>query len=135
MASEREKICLENFEQKLRQSPGSLKAKNGICQLYKDYISINEYPRLSFRHPEKKNVSSVTVGSMVTMVELKTVSLPKGFDSSHICHNKPCILRQHISFEPHRVNLQRQICVSEGRCLGHGSYADCLVHLKVHACK
>jgi hypothetical protein len=54
---------------------------------------------------------------------------------SHLCHNKVCVLPEHLSHEPGWVNQRRRYCVNKGHCIGHeypnGNYPDCLLHLKI----
>ena len=86
---------------------------------------------MSFRHPATGKVTSATVGRAVVMTELETVNLDKDYEASHLCHNKTCILKSHICFEPHSENMRRKVCVNEGACLGHGVFPDCLLYLLV----
>lgn len=48
------------------------------------------------------------------------------YDVSHVCHNSLCINYHHLSREPHWVNNGRKECVSQGHCLGHDIFPDCV---------
>ena len=43
-------------------------------------------------------------------------------DASHLCHNSLCVNAEHVSLEPHSVNVQRNSCKKTGSCSGHGIY-------------
>lgn len=53
-------------------------------------------------------------------------------DCSHVCHNTLCINPEHISYEEHWINNNRQSCRNKGFCVGHGGLAACLLHLEIH---
>ena len=46
---------------------------------------------------------------------------------SHVCHNKLCVNIQHLSYEPQKINNNRQICAHEGICYGHYGFLDCKI--------
>ena len=107
---------------------------NGVCHLYDSPPSANGYITLTFRHPGKagKPVTSTTVAKAAQMVEENTLYLDGELEASHLCHNKTCVLIEHISYEPHTVNAGRKACVLAGACLGgHGQFPHCLVHLRL----
>ena len=43
---------------------------------------------------------------------------------SHTCHNTKCINPEHISLESSAINLQRQTCIQNQKCFGHGHKLD-----------
>lgn len=47
---------------------------------------------------------------------------------SHLCHNTHCICFEHLSYEPQRINNNRQKCkmLHPKRCNKHGLYPDCI---------
>ena len=47
------------------------------------------------------------------------------FHVSHLCHNKLCIHKDHLSYEPPSVNNARQICTMNGECTGHRGFKRC----------
>ncbi|MES9880371.1 MAG: hypothetical protein ABW185_05755 [Sedimenticola sp.] len=53
--------------------------------------------------------------------------LSKHMHVSHVCHNKLCILVSHLSYEPQRINNNRQICKSDECCTGHFGYPRCIL--------
>ena len=46
---------------------------------------------------------------------------------SHLCSNKLCIQVEHLSLEPHCINIERITCVLYGICNGHMPYRDCII--------
>lgn len=54
-------------------------------------------------------------------------SLNPQFHVSHLCHNKLCILFEHLSYEPKSVNDSRNICKNNGECIGHRGYKKCIL--------
>ena len=125
-------LCLhvmEALRNRIFVSPGFTLASNGVCKLFSGTPSSNGYITLSFRNPVTGNVTSATVQRVVTMLHRGTLDLPRELDASHLCHNKTCIVLEHISMEPRKINSQRRRCVMEGQCLGHGVYPECMLHL------
>ena len=49
------------------------------------------------------------------------------FHVSHLCHQKTCLNFAHLSCEPAGINSQRNSCVRENICYGHGKYPRCLI--------
>jgi len=47
-------------------------------------------------------------------------------DISHICHNKVCVNPNHLSHEPHEINMERERCKEKGVCKRHGCYNSCI---------
>ena len=50
---------------------------------------------------------------------------------SHLCHNKRCTKPDHLSYEPARINNQRQACKAAARCTGHRGYKKCKITMMV----
>ena len=125
MATELELSCLQKLSEQFFYAK---LGRNGVCKLFD---SSNEYSRVAYKDPATGRRTTATVGRAVVMLRESTVFLQSGFDASHLCHNKACVLPEHISYEPHAVNNGRKTCVNEGMCLGHGQYPDCLVSLKM----
>ena len=44
------------------------------------------------------------------------------FDISHCCHQSLCVNPNHLSHEPHDINMDRERCRKAGKCYGH--YTD-----------
>lgn len=61
----------------------------------------------------------------------KSVYLPKEIEISHLCHNALCVRIDHLSAEPHHVNMNRLLCVNREQCFGHEGYKNCLLELKM----
>lgn len=125
-----------SLRHKLWVCPGFTKAINGVCLLYNGSPRADGYIKISYRHPETGISTTSTVHRMSSMLSRGTFQLASNLDASHLCHNRTCILLDHISLEPRAVNCQRRLCVKEGRCLRHrreeGSfYPECLLQLRL----
>lgn len=48
-----------------------------------------------------------------------------GTHVSHLCHNKACVRREHLSYEPASINNARRVCLLNGECAGHRGYYRC----------
>ena len=48
-------------------------------------------------------------------------------EASHLCHVKWCYNPAHIVLESRELNQQRNGCLAERKCRGHGSAADCIL--------
>jgi len=63
------------------------------------------------------------------MAAKKYIDLP--LDISHVCHSRLCINADHLSHEPHDVNMDREGCQRLGRCTGHKldgkQFAPCIL--------
>ena len=64
------------------------------------------------------------------MLQHRITRVDPGLDASHLCHNTLCVKESHISMEPHSVNNNRQYCIAQNICFGHGEYRQCLLELK-----
>jgi len=49
-----------------------------------------------------------------------------GDEASHLCHVKSCYNPNHIVLESRELNQQRNGCLAERNCRGHGSAAECI---------
>ena len=128
--SQKEKKVLDNIKKKLHFFKIS---ENGVCQLYDAPPQTSGYVLFSYKNPKTGRTTSTTMGKAVKMLEKNTIFLDPECEASHICHNKTCILVDHIEYEPHTVNVGRKACVRAGYCLkNHGLYKNCLVHLYDH---
>lgn len=102
-------------------------------------ISTNSHCRMWLQTPSKKyGVISCKISSgwksfyvhrLAYMIHIRSFDIPAGMDVSHLCHNNKCITVHHLSVEPHYINNNRQNCVSEKSCSGHGVYPNCMFHL------
>ena len=51
----------------------------------------------------------------------------KKLEISHICHRKNCVNIEHLSQEPHAINMARKTCKQNKKCIGHGVLKDCII--------
>ena len=47
------------------------------------------------------------------------ITLDKGYEISHLCHNKRCVNYEHLSYEPKAVNAARNQCCHSRVCITH----------------
>lgn len=88
------------------------------------------YGLLSYKDPKTNLWRKKHVHRVALMVKLRRLEIPKELDASHLCHNRMCVNAEHLALEPHAVNNNRQHCRSLGKCFGHGTYLECMLHLK-----
>ena len=73
---------------------------------------------------------AVTVHRLSYMLQHRITHVDSRLDASHLCHNSLCVKVSHISMEPHSVNNNRQYCMAQNFCFGHGQYPQCMLELK-----
>lgn len=119
---------LDEIEQ-VDEACASSTAGNGACIIWGggNYVSVGNYRKGIVKWVDTNGRRTSTTIQRATYMNITgcTLSDIKGFDVSHICHNSLCITFQHLSLEPHAVNIQRKNCVSEKRCTSHSPYRDC----------
>lgn len=107
---------------------------NGRCKIWtgltkqgipNNYGVIN----VTFLNGKKTVMHAHKLAKCISIQQLIT---EKGIDVSHICHNKNCVLEEHLSIEPHYINNNRQTCKESGKCMGHDEYPMCLLDLIMH---
>ena len=64
---------------------------------------------------------AVTVHRLSYMLQHRFTHGDPGLDSSHLCHNSLGVKVSHIS-----INNNRQYCMAQNICFGHGEYPQCL---------
>ena len=47
--------------------------------------------------------------------------------TSHLCHKKDCLQKEHLTLETLEYNRERDDCLWRGHCLGHKDRPQCLV--------
>lgn len=47
--------------------------------------------------------------------------------TSHLCHKKDCLKKEHLTLESLEINRERDECARRRRCLGHKNRPHCLV--------
>ena len=48
-------------------------------------------------------------------------------ESSHLCHKKRCFNPSHLVLEDRSKNKERDHCLAERKCRGHGTSAECII--------
>ena len=110
--------------QKERISP------NGHCVLYGGCTDRYGYGRMKVVI-QGREISLTTHRLKYILVnKIKSLNDIGNSDISHLCHNKACLHADHLSLEPHEVNLSRRCCINIGICQHHHPYQDCLLNLR-----
>lgn len=106
---------------------------NGQCRIWNGTKSSNQkYGVICYKHPVHNRWCTMHVHRFSVMLHNRNLAIPQHLDASRLCHNTLCLVPEHISFESHEFNNQRQACVTEGRCLGHPHpLPNCLLNLKM----
>jgi hypothetical protein len=81
--------------------------------------------------PEANTWKKKHVHRPALMIKLRSLSIPKELDASHLCHNILCVNVDHLILLPHSVNNNRQCCKSYGNCIGHGDFPSCMIKLRL----
>lgn len=79
------------------------------------------------------NIIRKYVHHVALLRKLQQIELAPGLEASHLCHNKACIKPEHMTAEPHLINMSRNACASVRKtrgisnfCFGHQSYPQCM---------
>ena len=88
-----------------------------------------KYGSVKIKLPGAMISKSINAHRLRYILGAHNFNLNPKFDVSHICHNSLCINFDHLSYEPHSINMNRQICkvTHPSRCLGHGVNKACLL--------
>lgn len=95
-----------------------------------------KYGRFYYTSFDKQSPVETTAHRAMFMLKSNQYSLSpppntpfKGpWDVSHLCHNSLCVNIDHLSYEPHIVNMQRNICKREKHCCGHPEFSECVIY-------
>ena len=105
-----------------------------MCKFYLGDAG-EKYHQIHVKNPLTNRDTKISIGRAALIKKKETFFVGQDeeeeIEASHLCHNKHCVLVDHISGEPHRINNSRKACVNEGFCMGHGRYPPCMVHLKM----
>ena len=123
---------MDSFFQKYRMNMFSKcdAAPNHQCILWNMTPNHNGYGVIKFKSPITGQYQTVNAHRLSFMVFNETMDI-SGMDVSHLCHNRLCMLKDHLSAEPHAVNCSGVACCNRTKCQGHGQYPPCLLHLKL----
>ena len=107
---------------KLKCKLQSKTKKDENCKLWTG-AQRNGYGILEVRF--RGNKIKLPVHRLTYFLENRCLPLQADMHVSHLCHNKLCCEILHLSFEPQKINNNRQICKSNGECSGHHGYQNC----------
>ena len=109
------------------ERPGFHQAGIGNCLIFEGKIRPTDgYCYLTYTYFGR--TTSCTVGKAQWLVQNKKCPLqdiPDKYQVSHLCHNKNCIKKEHLTLEPGWVNLRRKMCITGRQCIGHGQFPQC----------
>lgn len=119
---------LTKYREKVRS--GSAPSLNGQCRIWTGARSSNnKYGVVCYKHPVKNKWVTMHVHRLSVMLHHGYHELDASIVASHLCHNRLCVVPEHITLEPHGINNQRQTCRARGTCLGHFPYLPCRLDL------
>ena len=95
---------------------GTLRACGGV-----------QYGVIRVKFPWLAQSKPVGVHRATYMVKINSYHVPEGLDVSHLCGHSLCCNPNHLYLEPHHINNNRIHCHNISRCLGHGTYPDCIL--------
>ena len=102
---------------------------HGECIIYGS--NPNVYGRYDKRIPSSDKVVRVYAHRIALLKKMDLTAIPYGLEASHLCHTKACVKLEHLTAEPHGINMNRQLCFNETKlrgqhvCFGHGQYPPC----------
>ena len=96
------------------------------CSLWTGYSQRN-YGVMNIVMPGSNSRTRMRAHRLAYIVYSGILHLPRGHDVSHLCHNSLCVNFDHLSLEPHNINVGRCRCKRHHLCLGHGPYRACLL--------
>ena len=105
-------------------------APNHECILWIMTPRPSGYGVIKFKSPITGQYHTVNAHRLSLMVFNETLDVDS-LDISHLCHNRLCMLKDHLSAEPHSVNMSRVACVNRQLCEGHRPYPPCILNLKL----
>ena len=68
-----------------------------------------EYGRQELTFSNGKSIY-VTAHRAMYMCIKQISSIPRNYEISHLCHNSRCIRPDHLTMEPHAINMERLRC-------------------------
>ena len=100
--------------------------QQGACRVWQGPLGGQTYPKMRVRVPGH-GYPQYRVHQIVLTLNRQVVLNTPNHEVSHLCHDKKCVEVTHLEYEPKVVNVQRNSCVTEGHCLGHGPHQNCLL--------
>jgi len=98
------------------------------CTLWTGEVDTHGYGVLCRSFDDKK-VKLPRVHRLAYYLAHLPTSLNSKLHVSHLCHNKLCITPNHLSYEPQKINNQRNSCKLNGECTGHRGQKKCKLNL------
>lgn len=102
---------------------------NTQCRIFNHNNTACKYIQTTVLMPGAARKTRVYVHRLSYIVNTQNFNiLQRNMHISHLCHNTHCIKIEHLSYEPQRINNNRQRCklLYPKNCLGHGPYPDCI---------
>lgn len=121
-------VFVAKYSKKLHEK--SYLAANLQCRLWHNGQRSKSYGQIKVKLPNLE-WHSYSPAKLSLIIELGFIP-PPSLDCSHLCHNRLCINPDHLSLEPHGINMQRVNCMSEGVCRQHVNYPPCLINFHLN---
>ncbi len=118
------------YEEKLNE--GSVISHNQFCRIWSKAKNLQGYGVIKYQSPIDHSWKTTNVHRLSFVVfNRKSFQDINNMEISHLCHNKLCILKEHLCIETHAENRERDICVNRSLCKNHGNRPDCLLKFKL----
>ena len=125
---------LEFYEIRLKIALKKAKLTSKGC-LLASTCSKKAYPKMSICSKDLGSKKLVTLSSFIMYLNDRLSNNKSNYDISHLCGHKNCIFFDHLSFEPHSINISRVQCHrlkgSNRKCHGHSEngedFAACIL--------
>ena len=89
--------------------------KRGECLIFRD---TNKYQQVRFVWPNTNISKKYHIHKFVYLMANKKISVPPGYDISHLCHQPGCVNVDHLICESESINGNRQSCNRDKYCKG-----------------
>ena len=118
----------DEFKAKYKERPNGCHIWTGAVSGKRGYYEGgSRYGAVKWTHPVSKD--KIVLNAHVVSFYFSSGLLPcnvNHVDISHRCHDTLCVNPEHLSREPHRVNLDRRKCRRVKSCHSHGDHPPCL---------
>jgi hypothetical protein len=110
----------------------SVVAQNGVCRVWVNHCRTSGYGVINVQCPLTGAWNVTNAHRLSYIVFNRQYNNINGLDVSHLCHNRSCVLAEHLVVEPRATNSSRTKCLLRGVCQGHGPHPNCLLQYAVN---
>ena len=132
-------MSLAELKQLSNLSQGDIDHLKGIC--YKDCQPIGDHLFYKGRDDQKYAQTSfkfrgrlfqMRKAQLSLFLKLKDIDFDMNtwdetLSTSHLCHRKSCLEKEHLHLETYEHNRERDECARARRCVGHKEMPKCIV--------